>query len=224
MTPARVATAGVAALSVAGGGVWFLTSQQAPVTAAGPAHSTRTASHDATHAQTAGPPGATNGRSALSTAQPGPQVTVTSPAATFTLAPSSPPGRTGPAQNFLSSHGAIDPTSGSAWGQSDVTLKNTSTVSTLRVVLRLAASPGLVSTGSFTTVPNAEMTVTVASDGGTLVYTFTLKPGQTLRPGQYEFAGQYAHASGTRNASGDTYQATAVSGGSSATVSGNFAG
>jgi hypothetical protein len=148
-------------------------------------------------------------------------VTATSsPAATFPL----PPGGTGTQQKFLSSHGAIDSTSGNVWGQSDITLKNTSPVTALRVVLRLAATPGLTNAGSFTTLPNAEYTVTVATNGGALVYTFTLQPGKTLPPGQYELAGQYTHASGTRTTSGDSYQATATSGGSSAEVSGNFAG
>ena len=224
VTPARVATAGVAALSVAGGGAWFLASQHAPVTAAGRGSFPRTAPHGATHAQGGSHgPGATNGRSATSTPGPGPQVTITS-SAPFTLSPSSSPGSTGAAQKFLSSHGAVDPASGGSWGQSDVTLTNTSPVTGLSLVLRLAATPGLTNAGSWSNIPNGAWTVTVTTNGGTLVYTFTLNPGQTLKPGKYEFAGQYTHATGARSASGDTYQASATSSGSSTQVSGNFAG
>ena len=136
---------------------------------------------------------------------------------------SNPAGATRVQQGFLWSDGSIDPYTTTGWSQSDITLKNHYTVTALDVKVTLAFTPGLASTGSWSTVPAAELVTTVTKQGGTLVYEFTLKPGATLAPGTYVFAGQYNHAAVGRDAGGDSYRATATGHGSSVEVYGNFA-
>ncbi|MFC1400086.1 MULTISPECIES: hypothetical protein [Streptacidiphilus] len=126
-------------------------------------------------------------------------------------------------QGFLWSDGSIDPHSNTSWSQSNITLKNRYTVTALDVTVTLADTPGLSSTGAWSTVPAADLDTTVTSRNGTLVYEFKLKPGATLAPGSYVFAGQYNHAAGGRDAGQDTYRATATGHGSGAEVYGNFA-
>ncbi|WP_042402885.1 hypothetical protein [Streptacidiphilus carbonis] len=176
-----------------------------------------------------------------------PVVAVTTPSAVGTAeatpSPSTPPSPTTPAgsssagssspsaaagatraqQGFLWSDGSIDPHSTSSWSQSDITLKNHYTVTALDVTVTLADTPGLSSTGVWSSVPAADLDMTVTHRDGTLVYEFRLKPGATLAPGTYVFAGQYNHAAGGRDAGQDTYRATATGHGSPVEVYGNFA-
>ncbi|MEY9838785.1 hypothetical protein [Streptacidiphilus sp. EB103A] len=152
--------------------------------------------------------------------------TPTPPMPTTSGSPSTPSvsaGATRVQQGFLWSDGSIDPYSTTGWSQSDITLKNHYTVTALDVKVTLAFTPGLASTGSWSTVPAADLVTTVTKQGGTLVYEFSLKPGATLAPGTYVFAGQYNHAAVGRDAGGDSYRATATGHGSSVEVYGNFA-
>jgi hypothetical protein len=162
-------------------------------------------------------------RSATATtpsASPTGQVTPsTSPSAT---AGSGAPAGSWITQGFLSSNGYIDPYSSTDWSQSDLILNNSQPVTALTVVLRLADTPGLSSTGAWSTIPNADMTITETQGDGVLVYTFTLHAGVSLAPRGYEFAAQYSHAVGGRDAGGDTYQVTASAGRAPAQTHGNF--
>jgi hypothetical protein len=99
------------------------------------------------------------------------------------------------------------PNSTSYWSESDMTLRSTETVTGLRVVLRIARTDGLESTGSWCTLPGDGYTASVHQDGGALVYEWDLLPGHTVAAGSQTFAAQFRYASGTRDASGDTYQA-----------------
>lgn len=145
----------------------------------------------------------------------------TASAAPSSAAPAQPAG-TRVQQAYLWSDGSIDPSSISSWSQSDITLKTTYTLTALDVTVTLAETPGLSSTGLWSTVPAADLVTSVARQGDSLVYRFTLKPGAVLAPGQYEFAGQYNHADGGRNADADTYRATATGHGQPVEVYGNF--
>lgn len=160
-------------------------------------------------------------------AAPSPATSSGSPSTPSASAGASKPagaaGTTRAQQGFLWSDGSIDPYSTTGWSQSDITLKNHYTVTALDVKVTLASTPGLASTGSWSTVPAADLVTKVTKQGGALVYEFTLKPGATLAPGTYVFAGQYNHAAVGRDAGGDSYRATATGHGSSVEVYGNFA-
>ncbi|MFD3531165.1 hypothetical protein [Streptomyces sp. NPDC058664] len=99
----------------------------------------------------------------------------------------------------------IDPGSNRWWAQSDLAVTTDTPVTGLTVELRIARTPGVVSTGHWRTRPAEDFTVTVDQEPGALVYRWTLKPGRTVPPGPHVFAGQYNHAEGVRDASADTY-------------------
>ncbi|MEV7566609.1 hypothetical protein [Streptomyces tanashiensis] len=101
--------------------------------------------------------------------------------------------------------GTIDPGSNRWWAQSDLAVTTDSPVTGLTVELRIARTPGVVSTGHWRTRPAEDFTVTVTEEPGALVYTWTLKAGRTVPPGPHTFAAQYNHAEGVRETSADTY-------------------
>ncbi|MER5308603.1 hypothetical protein ABT034_12535 [Streptomyces sp. NPDC002773] len=100
---------------------------------------------------------------------------------------------------------SIDPGSNRWWAQNDLALTTDTPVGGLTVELRIARTPGVVSTGHWRTRPAEDFTVTATEETGALVYRWTLKPGRTVPPGPHVFAGQYNHAEGVRDASADTY-------------------
>ncbi|SEB93410.1 hypothetical protein [Streptomyces sp. TLI_105] len=101
--------------------------------------------------------------------------------------------------------GTIDPGSNRWWAQSDLAVTTESPAAGLTVELRVARTPGVVSTGHWRTRPAEDFTVTVTEEPRALVYRWTLKPGRTVPPGPHAFAAQYNHAEGVRDASADTY-------------------
>ncbi|MFD3676971.1 hypothetical protein [Streptomyces sp. NPDC058613] len=124
--------------------------------------------------------------------------------------------------------GSVDPDSTVRWARSNVTLKTSSPLTALTVELRIALTEGVRSTGSRQSLPAGDFAVSVRTDGGFLVYRWTLKPGRTVPVGQHLFVGQYDHATGGRDANDDSYgaEATAARGGGPdgrASVRGDFA-
>ncbi|MFI5958125.1 hypothetical protein [Cryptosporangium sp. NPDC051539] len=132
------------------------------------------------------------------------------------------PGGSSPVRDYLWSDGSIDPNSNDNWGQSNVTVKNQQTISSLDVTIKVAVTKGVKTAGLWTSVPNDKVTKSVREQSGWLYYRFTLDDGATLAPGSYVFAGQYAH-SGTRDADDDAYSATASAGKDDVSVHGTFA-
>lgn len=143
-------------------------------------------------------------------------------AAHTSRAPAASPANSSFQQGFLWSNGAVDPRSIDNWAQSNVTLRNSQTVTALQVRVRIARTPYLSSTGSWSTLPVQDLATTVEQQPDALVYTFTLKPGARIAPGKYVFAVQYGHAVGGRNPSRDSYQATARADGAVVEVEGGF--
>jgi hypothetical protein len=221
-TPLRVAVAACAALVVAGGG-WLIAGHpgQSRARTSPLAESASQHSQPSATASAGGGGVAAHGSSAVPTTPPASPTSTPAASPTATFTPGAP-GHTRVQQGFLWSDGSIDPGSSTSWSQSDITLKNAKAMTALSVVLRLPDTPGLSSTGAWSTVPSGDIAITVTHRSGVLAYTFTLRAGATLAPGTYEFAGQYSHASGGRNADGDTYLATASAGQESVEVYGNF--
>lgn len=215
LTPVRVAVAACAAFAVAGGG-WVLAGQPAsqPQTSRVADSAPRTAS--ASPVGTAAPGGAVNARSATPTSP----AKTASPSASASATQGSTAAATQPQQGYLTSKGAVDKSSGSFWSQDELILTSSTTISTLTVVVRLASTPGLKNSGSWTS--NSGITITVTPQNGALVYTFTLRSGSTLPAGTYDFAAQYSYSPGTRNTANDTYTATSSAGKTGAEVYGNF--
>jgi hypothetical protein len=143
--------------------------------------------------------------------------TTTPPPSTATTS-STPPPTTVVRDGSLSASAALDPHSLDTWSQSNVTVTTTEAVSALVVEVRVARTEGVAKTGHWSSIPEAQVTETVDTSVGDLLYRFTLNAGTTLAPGTYTFAAQFNHAAGARSTAGDTY--TAVTTGAS--VKGTF--
>lgn len=127
------------------------------------------------------------------------------------------PQNSGPVQ----SDGVLGANSDDYWTSSNVVLTTRQTLTSLTVELRIARVNGETYTGSWTSVGDATVQVSVQSD--VIVYRWTLPAGKTIPPGTYTFAGQYQHDQGQGGTDGDRYTATAGYGpGSSVTVGGHF--
>ncbi|MFB7511908.1 MULTISPECIES: hypothetical protein [unclassified Streptomyces] len=153
------------------------------------------------------------------------------PAAPVAAAPApTTPGPTAPGAHQPSAPGpsaqavgTVDPGSNRWWAQSDLALTTTSEVSGLTVEIRVARTPGVVSTGHWHTRPAEDLTVTVVEEPGTLVYRWVLKPGRTVPPGPHTFAAQFNHAEGVRDGAADAYTVTLTGpDGGRSTLTGGF--
>jgi hypothetical protein len=162
------------------------------------------------------PPAATAAPTAAATTPARP-----APAATAAKPHSSPASAHSAANGFLNTKGAVDPHSVPTWGQHNLTITNTKALASLRVTITIAATEGTIAANKFTTVPNSDITMTVAPAGKSFVYTYVLRDGATLRPGKYLFAAQFNHRAG-RTADQDSYTVVARSGGADAQLAGEF--
>ncbi|MGW1808670.1 hypothetical protein [Streptomyces sp. NPDC002078] len=134
-----------------------------------------------------------------------------------------PPVAHGEQDGPLWSDGSVDPHSNDFWAQSDLTLKTSKQLSSLTVVLKVAQTGGVSSTGAWRSLPEGDFTQTVEEQAGLVVYTWRLKEGRTVPAGQWVFAGQYDHARGGRDAKGDSYTITGAAEGRVYSVTGGFA-
>ncbi|MES4907369.1 MULTISPECIES: hypothetical protein [unclassified Streptomyces] len=125
--------------------------------------------------------------------------------------PTASPTAVGPnhlADPVVRSTGEINPGSNPYWAQSDVIVKTGKPLTSLTVELRVAHTGGVLTTGSWSTLPTGSVNVSVRSEKNALVYRWTLKDGATVPAGRHVFAGQYNHAEGDRDISGDGYSAS----------------
>ncbi|MGW1911327.1 hypothetical protein ACWCQS_11480 [Streptomyces sp. NPDC002076] len=90
----------------------------------------------------------------------------------------------------LWSDGSVDPHSNDFWAQSDLALKTSKQLSSLTVVLKVAQTGGVSSTGAWRSLPEGDFTQTVEERAGLIVYTWRLKEGRTVPAGQWVFAGR----------------------------------
>ncbi|MGW0737524.1 hypothetical protein [Streptomyces sp. NPDC002851] len=131
--------------------------------------------------------------------------------------------RKGRADGPLRSRGAVDPHSNDFWAQNNLTLETTRPLDQLTVDLLVRLTPGVSSTGTWRTLPEADFTHTVTERDGYLLHRWELKPGRTVPEGRHEFAAQYDHARGGRDATGDRYTITGrQQNGQLARVTGDF--
>jgi hypothetical protein len=124
--------------------------------------------------------------------------------------------------SWLNLDGSTGKDSVATWTQKNVTLRNTSTIVSLKVTITLPMTDDLAEAGKFTTVPNSDMTVTVTPTSQGLTYSFVLRDGAKLSPGNWTFAAQFTHRSG-RQAAKDAYQVEAATASATAEQTGAFA-
>jgi len=115
--------------------------------------------------------------------------------------------------DYLWADGNVDADSNDYWDQSSVTVKSTTPLTELKVVVRLAQTGGVAHTGFWSSLGD-KVNMSQAADSNQLAYVVTLKPGITLGAGTYVLQFQYNHDQGGRDAGGDRYNVTTTSSGS----------
>ncbi|ROO86800.1 hypothetical protein EDD29_4381 [Actinocorallia herbida] len=117
--------------------------------------------------------------------------------------PPPPVGESAPAARPFDVVASPDSSGNGYWAQADVRVTVRRTVTALTVTIRIRAAAGETFAGAFSTA--STVVATSASEGGFLVYRWTLGDGDTLTPGTYLFAAQFAREPGPRSSSHDTY-------------------
>jgi hypothetical protein len=97
-----------------------------------------------------------------------------------------------------------DPVSGEYWTQRNLTVAVTKQLTTFTATIRIGMGAGEKYAGAFTTLPSEDMTFTSRTEGGMILYRWTLRPGRTIRAGSYQLGAQFSHSPGDR-ATADTY-------------------
>jgi len=110
--------------------------------------------------------------------------------------------------------------SGPWWGEDDLTLSSTAPITAMSLTLTLQKTAGLSYNGQYNTTGGFAQTH--SDTASTVVYTFTLNPGQTLNAGSWLFAAQYGGTGTAHASSGDTYSLSYTSGGKAFTLNGHF--
>ncbi len=112
--------------------------------------------------------------------------------------------------------------SSSAWySEEDVKFSNTSSITALTITITVQKTTGVTYSGMYTTVGN--ITTTYVDNGTTIIYTYTLKSGQTIASGTNQLAAAQFGGNGTVHATtGDLWSITTTSGGTTNTISGHF--
>lgn len=111
--------------------------------------------------------------------------------------------------SVVSATSAVAPASNAQWTEEDVYITLAAPVTALQVIIRATPDSSYFQEKDYSTHDLSPFDVTVKSDASGLVYTFSLKPGNTVQPGTYTFAAQYAHSS-PHDTSGDTYSLSAT--------------
>lgn len=114
------------------------------------------------------------------------------------------------ATDFLWADGNVDPDNHPYWSQSSVTVKTTTPLTKLKVVVRLVQTGGVYPTGAWSSLGD-KTTVTSAVDSEQVIYVATLRQGFTIDPGTHVFTFQYQHEPYGRDAGRDVYNVTATS-------------
>lgn len=136
-------------------------------------------------------------------------------------ASASQPANTGP--KVVGAAGGIGPNSTANWTEEDVFVTLDEPLSSLRLVVRVAQSPGLVATSYWSNYDINAFSVTVNSSSGGLDYTFELKQNTTLPAGGIEFAVQFQH-NASRNTSNDAYSLSVTTDAQHGSVTGSASG
>lgn len=163
-----------------------------------------------------------------STSAPPATATVAPPTRTPTIAATATPAATvtsgaGDGATTLTASGGT--TSGSSvwWGEEDLSLAIQKPLTALRVVVTVQKTPGINYAGEYTIFLGGAMTMSHADTDTTVVYTYTLNPGQTIAPGtRYVIGAQHGGNGTAHSTTGDTYTVNATANGMTTTLSGHF--
>src|SRR4051794_18007038 len=102
-------------------------------------------------------------------------------------------------------------------------MTNSAPVTSMTIEITVQLTPGVTYSGQYNNYWGGMMSMSNRVAGNTLVYTYTLNPGQSVPVGANWLAAAQFGGNGTPHpTSGDTYTVTATSGGVARTLNGTF--
>ena len=153
--------------------------------------------------------------SATATAPPLPSATPVPATPTATVSPS--PGAS------VTVAAGVAANSSPWWGEEDVRIGNTTPLTALRITVTVRKTPGVGYSSQYNSFPGGALTMGHTDTGDTVVYTYTLVPGQAVLPESGYIAGSQYSGTGTAHPTGgDTYAVSATAGGVTTTTTGHF--
>ena len=113
--------------------------------------------------------------------------------------------------------------SGPYWGEEDLKITNTATMTALQITITIQKTTGVTYSGQYSNFPGGALVATHGDTGAALTYTFTLSPGQTVWAGSnWMLAAQFGGSGVQHLSKGDTYAGTVTMQGTTYKVSGTF--
>ena len=112
--------------------------------------------------------------------------------------------------------------SGNYWSEEDLKFTSTQSITALTLTITVQrATGGAAYAGEYTNFPGSSVTMSYVQTTNTIVYTYTLKTGQTLSANTiYETAAQFSGNGTAHTYAGDTYSMSVTAGGSVQSYSG----
>jgi hypothetical protein len=107
------------------------------------------------------------------------------------------------------------------WSENLLTLKTTSPIVALKVIITVPAAGDAGYAGRYTNVSNSDVAIDYTETAKGITYTFALRDGLTIPPGEYKFGAQFTHKSG-RPGAADGYTIEAGTKSASTERSGTF--
>lgn len=116
---------------------------------------------------------------------------------------SAPPSEAGP--SLVSAVGSLAPSSNAQWTEEDVHITLQDPVTALQLTVRITPNAGYSKENYWSDHAIGDFDVSVNPNGGGLIYTFTLRQGNTIQAGPLTIAAQFQHDSSPHDTSGDTF-------------------
>lgn len=170
-----------------------------------------------------------------------PTSTLVSPSATVTATSTQVPATAGPIStpvpatatststpnpgggNGVLASGSLASGTSPYWGEEDLHLVTTASLSALTITITVARTAGIAFAGQYTNLPGGALVATHSQGDDQLTFTYNLASGQTLPVGSSGLIGSQYSGNGTPHPTGgDTYTVIATSGGVTSTQGGHF--
>jgi hypothetical protein len=131
---------------------------------------------------------------------------------------------TAPPAGGVTITGSVASGSNPWWSEVDVSLTHTVSLTSLTITVTVRKTAGVAGSGQYNNYPGGVLQMSRTETSTTVVYTYSLAPGQTLSAGSNRLVGSQFSGNGTVHSyTGDTFVVTyTTSAGATQTVNGHF--
>jgi general secretion pathway protein G len=152
------------------------------------------------------------------TAAPVTTTTTAAPATTSTVAPATT--TTTAVSNGVSVQASVAGGTNPGWGENDLALTTTKSMTALTITVVVAKTPGVSYNSQWTTFPGNKITGSTTTDSTSVRYTWT--SSGAIPSGSYTIGAAYNGTGTPRATTGDTWTVVSTAGGVTTTLTGTF--